>query len=73
MDRTWPHKYVDEETGETRTKNLCWDCDFDIINGRGGYDDDPAEIAEERWEEEYEMDPINVDPPPWYYAEEGRR
>lgn len=31
---------------------LCWDCDFEIINGRGDYTDDPYDIEEQRREEE---------------------
>ena len=31
---------------------ICWDCDWEIINGRGDYNDDPYDIEEQRREEE---------------------
>jgi hypothetical protein len=43
----------------------CWDCDNDLMNG-GSREVDPCELEMDREEHEYEMDPINNDPPRWY-------
>jgi len=60
--RLYPHGVTDDD-GEKVTMWLCWDCDWEITNGRGDYDDDPGEILLDRWEEEYEYDPVNTPPP----------
>jgi hypothetical protein len=64
-DRFYPFTDIDEDTGKSSLMAVCWDCDFDIINGRGTLHDDPGEIQMDRWEEEYEFDPVNTTPPPW--------
>lgn len=43
---------------------ICRECANEIMNGRGGMDDEPCEIQMQREEEAYEMDPIN-NPRPW--------
>lgn len=47
------------EDDETITKKICWDCDFDIINGRGDFYDDSWEVLADRRENDYAFDPIN--------------
>lgn len=58
-----PHKYDEQYCG--KPIQVCWDCDFEITNGRGDPDDDPWEVVASRWNDEYDADPIYVDPPPW--------
>lgn len=58
------HEFTDEYDGEKRVMMLCWDCDFDIINGRGDYFDDDA--AARHAEEDYEYDPVYYPKPSWY-------
>ena len=43
---------------------ICEECANEVMNGRGGMDDEPCEIQMAREEEAYEMDPINS-PRPW--------
>ena len=43
---------------------LCWDCDFDVING-GPMEVDPAELEMDREQQAYDEDPINNPPPSW--------
>lgn len=43
---------------------LCWDCDFEVTNGRGSMDDEPYEVQMDREEQAYEADPVN-NLPPW--------
>ena len=43
---------------------VCAECANEMMNGRGGMDDEPYEIQMAREEEAYEMDPIN-NPRPW--------
>lgn len=43
---------------------ICSECANEVMNDRGGMDDEPCEIQMQREEEEYEMDPINS-PRPW--------
>jgi len=56
------HDFKDE-FGEEQSMWLCWDCDFDIINGRGDYYDD--NVAAIHAEEDYEADPVYYPKPPW--------
>lgn len=63
--RLYSHYVEDEETGEKIEKKVCWDCDFDLING-GEYHVDVGEILMEREEEDYEYDPIYYPKPSWY-------
>ena len=58
-----PHKYDEQYCGKKIM--ICWDCDFEVTNGRGEPDDDAYGILMERWEDEYNADPINTDVPPW--------
>lgn len=55
----------DEETGESSEKAVCWDCDFDLTNGRYDSHEDAAEIAIRRAEEDYEYDPLYYPKPSW--------
>ena len=64
VDQLIKHKFVDE-FGNKRTIWICWDCDFEIINGKGGYDDEEWKIEEQREEEDYEYDPLYYPPPKW--------
>lgn len=45
---------------------VCWNCDYEITNGRGNPDDDIWDVRQARKEQEYLDDPIN-NPPPWGY------
>jgi len=58
-DRLYSIKIVDEETQEESIMKLCWDCDWDIMNGRGEVTDDAGDIIFDRKVEAYEYDPIN--------------
>ena len=49
--RLYPYPYTDEDTGEEKTMNVCWDCDFELINGRGDLFQDAREIWQDREEE----------------------
>lgn len=57
------HKFK-EDAEHKREYLLCWDCDFDVMNGKD-WDEDAYDISIEREEEEYEYDPINNPPPRW--------
>lgn len=61
-DRLYDYDFTDED-GEEVHQKLCWDCDFDVING-GDISDDAADIHADRAERAYEYDPIN-NPRPW--------
>jgi hypothetical protein len=50
--------------GEKKHKDICWDCDFETMNGKD-IDDDIGDVLAEREEEEYMYDPINNAPPSW--------
>ena len=50
---------MDEDTGEVIIHNLCWNCDWDLMNGNGDMDEDVGEILQDRAERAYEYDPIN--------------
>ena len=65
IDGTVRDGYVfTDEYGEKVRMKLCWDCDFEVMNGRGTPFDDVGEILLSRAEEDYEYDPIN-NPCPW--------
>lgn len=42
---------------------VCWDCDWDVMNGRGEVHDDAGDILFDRACTAYEYDPINNSPP----------
>ena len=63
-DMLYPHKW-ENDFGEKRQKDICWDCDHDVING-GDIDEDIYDVCVQRGEEEYLFDPIN-NSPPWFY------
>jgi len=46
------------ETGEIRTRKVCWDCDHDVING-GDLFEDSCNVLTDRQINNYEYDPIN--------------
>jgi hypothetical protein len=62
--------YIYEDSGSAIPEHLreevwlCWDCDFDVING-GPMEVDQAELEMEREEHAYEEDPINNPAPSW--------
>ena len=60
----YDHK-AENGMGEKVKMKLCWDCDFDVTNGRGDYFDDAGEVQMEREEEDYLWDPINNPKPRW--------
>ena len=61
--------YIYEDTEQPIPENerediwLCWDCDWEVMNGRP-MEIDAYEIEMDRRQEAYEHDPIN-NPPPW--------
>ena len=59
----YDHSEMDEDTQEVTVSKICWDCDWELMNGRGEYSDDVGEILEERAVNAYEYDPINNPPP----------
>lgn len=59
-----PHEWNEEYCG-TPIK-VCWDCDFEITNGRGEPNDEIYDVLEARREQEYLDDPINNPPPRGY-------
>lgn len=56
---------VTNEVGEDVELDLCWDCDWDVMNGGDPFEDS-TDIHYRRWEEAYAYDPVNTDPPPGY-------
>ena len=56
-----PHIFTNE-IGEPVKLMLCWDCDWDVINGGDPFRD-PADIWADRWEDAYAYDPVNTPPP----------
>lgn len=62
-DRVYPHEF-ENDFGEKKKMKLCWDCDFDVING-SDYNEDSFEIEQRREEEDYLFDPINNPKPAW--------
>ena len=61
-ERLYTIKIKDEDDVESEMK-VCWDCDWDIMNGRGEVNDDAGDILLDRKCEAYEYDPINNSPP----------
>ena len=59
--RLFNHEFTDC-FGEKTSMKLCWDCDWDVMNGGDPFEDE-TEICFRREEEDYEYDPINNDPP----------
>ena len=55
----WPCTYEDD-FGEEHTIMICWDCDFEVSNGRGTPDDPIEDVLFYREEERRETDPL------WY-------
>jgi hypothetical protein len=51
--------------GEDVEMWLCWDCDWDVMNGGDPFED-ASEVVLDRWENDYEYDPLNTPPPPGY-------
>lgn len=56
--RLYDYSYVSECDGETVHHKLCWDCDFDVMNG-GDASDDAGDVLQSRAENDYAYDPIN--------------
>lgn len=54
---------MEDDRGDQITKQLCWDCDHDIMNG-GDFFADSGDVIQDRLERAYEYDPIN-NPRPW--------
>ena len=63
-EKLFPHDFEDE-CGETVHMDLCWDCDFDTMNGGDPFQD-AFDVRMQRWENDYAYDPINTPPPPGY-------
>jgi len=59
------HTVRNEEDDTEEVKQVCWNCDFDLING-GDWEEDAGEILVRRAEEDYEYDPIYFPKPSWY-------
>lgn len=57
-ERLYESDFKDEETGELIHHALCWDCDFDVMNG-GDLCADASDIHADRSEQAYAYDPIN--------------
>lgn len=53
----YKHEFTDS-LGEKQVWYLCWDCDFEVMNGHE-YEEDDGEIWLMREEEEKAYDPIN--------------
>ena len=62
--RLYPHEFTDD-VGDKVKMELCWDCDWDVMNGREPFEDS-TDIYYRRWEEMYSYDPVNTPPPPGY-------
>jgi len=64
-EQLYPMPCFDEETNEETIRWICWDCDFELINGRGDWGTNISNILEDREERAYYEDPINNPPPRW--------
>lgn len=64
-DRLFPMTVTDEDSGEDKIMQVCWDCSWDIINNWAPIHEEPWEIQERREEEDYEADPVYYSPPTW--------
>jgi hypothetical protein len=51
--------------GEKVVMWLCWDCDWDVMNGGDPFED-MADVVMNHWENDYEYDPLNTPLPPGY-------
>ena len=51
---TWTDDYGEEHEGK-----ICWDCDFDLSNGRGDMETDSYDIYIQRLADLYNEDPVN--------------
>jgi len=51
-----------DSCGEKVKMKLCWDCDWDVSNGGDPFEDE-TEIFFDRWENDYEYDPLNTPSP----------
>lgn len=48
----------ESETGEVRTRRICWNCEHDVCNG-GDLFENSWEVLADRAENDYAYDPIN--------------
>ena len=55
--KLYDYNYTNDD-GEKISHKLCWDCDWDLMNG-GDAEDDAGDILQSRAENAYEYDPIN--------------
>jgi hypothetical protein len=55
VDTLYLFTYVNS-LGEECRKMICWDCDFEITNGRGEIDEAPGDIVENRLEDNEGLD-----------------
>jgi hypothetical protein len=69
VDQLFPTAVVDEDSNEEKVMQLCWDCNWDIINSWAPINEEPWEIEERREEEDYEYDPVYYPPPRWMREE----
>jgi len=60
-EKLYKFNYTDEEVGKS-VLMICWDCDWDIMNGGDPFEDE-SQIYYERMQQAYEYDPINVERP----------
>lgn len=56
-DILFPIEYADD-FGEKKKKNICWRCDFDLMNGRGKPEDNPADVRFEHDSDDHDYDPL---------------
>ena len=57
-ERLYPLHFTDE-CGEEHDWMICWDCDFEISNGRGDIMEDYYDIYCQRMADAYNEDPVN--------------
>ena len=57
VDQRWSCTYTND-FGEEHEIMVCWDCDFEISNGRGRPDDAIEDVLYYRVEERHETDPL---------------
>ena len=58
FERLYPLKFTNDY-GEEKEWNICWDCGFDIMNGRGEIEADYYDIYCQRMADAYNEDPVN--------------
>lgn len=61
-DRLYEVSQRSEFDDELITKKVCWDCDHNVMNG-GDLLEDAGFVLMDRWHNDYEFDPINVESP----------